>query len=83
MTNAREENAAEIQREEQERDKLRSDLSSDSGLTAEQLDDAYNPEGGGEHPRFTRSDWRQAVENEETLTGYWAWVVSEIEQALE
>lgn len=43
----------------------------DAFLTAEQLDEIYNPEGGGEHPDFTREDWRQEVANEDTLCGYW------------
>lgn len=43
----------------------------DACLTEEQLDEIYNPEGDGEHPDFTREDWRQEVANEETLCGYW------------
>jgi len=50
----------------------------DYDLTAEQLDDKYNPDGGGEHPIITRADWRQAVESEDTLTGYWEWVEHQI-----
>ena len=46
----------------------------DTDLTAEQLDDKYNPDGDGEHPTHTRSDWRWAGENEDTLVGYWEWV---------
>lgn len=46
----------------------------DYGLTAEQLDDKYNPEGGGQHPVYTRADWRAAVDNEDTISGYWEWV---------
>ncbi|HGA2320469.1 TPA: hypothetical protein ACIRVE_005085 [Pseudomonas putida] len=46
----------------------------DDGLTAEQLDDKYNADGDGEHPEFTRADWREAVQLESTLTGYWQWV---------
>lgn len=46
----------------------------DYGLTAEQLDDKYNPEGGGQHPEYTRADWRAAVDNEDTISGYWEWV---------
>ncbi len=46
----------------------------DFGLTAEQLDDKYNPEGDGEHPTFPRADWQYEVANGDTLSGYWAWV---------
>lgn len=51
----------------------------DYGLNAEQLDCKYNPDGGGEHPRNTRKDWREAVANEDTISGYWEWIVSKIE----
>lgn len=50
-------------------------------LTAEQLDDKYNPDGDGEHPRFRRKDWRAEVEAKNTLRGYWQWVESQAEQA--
>ena len=43
-------------------------------LTADQLDEKYNPDGGGEHPEFRRDLWRDDVANEYTLQGYWAWV---------
>lgn len=49
-------------------------------LSAEELDDKYNPDGNGEHPRFQRADWRAAVANDETLVGYWQWVEYQIEQ---
>lgn len=52
----------------------------DLNLTADQLDEKYNPEGDGEHPTFTRKDWRQAVRQEETLTGYWVWVEAQLWQ---
>ena len=38
----------------------------DYGLTAEQLDDKYNPDGEGQHPEDTRS-------------GYWEWVRHQLE----
>jgi hypothetical protein len=57
------------------------DHNPDLDLDAEQLNIKYNRHGGGEHPTFTRSNWRDAVENEDTLTGYWVWVVSELERA--
>jgi hypothetical protein len=43
-------------------------------LSVEQLDEKYNPEGGGEHPLFTRLDWRHEVYDENTVVGYWQWV---------
>lgn len=46
----------------------------DADLTPEQLDDKYNPHGDGEHPKHTREDWREAVAQEHTISGYWAWV---------
>lgn len=46
----------------------------DFDLSAEELDDKYNPEGDGEHPFLTRADWREAVANEDTISGYWAWL---------
>lgn len=53
---------------------------SDRRLSAEQLDDKYNPDGDGEHPTFTRWDWRQAVAQQSTICGYWLWVEYQIEQ---
>ena len=46
----------------------------DFGLTAEQLDDKYNPDGDGEHPGFPRAMWRDWVDQRDTISGYWAWV---------
>lgn len=43
-------------------------------MEPEVLDDLYNPHGGGEHPLFPRDAWRWAVQEEETLSGYWQWV---------
>lgn len=51
----------------------------DYDLTAEQLDDKYNPDGDGEHPYFTRKEWRNEVANENTCSGYWLWMQSEID----
>ncbi|MBM3105560.1 hypothetical protein IIE18_10455 [Pseudomonas sp. V1] len=50
----------------------------DIRLTADQLEQKYSPAGGGQHPTFTRADWRIAVENDDTISGYWAWVQGEI-----
>ncbi|VVP30160.1 hypothetical protein [Pseudomonas fluorescens] len=46
----------------------------DDEMTPAQLDEKYNAAGGGEHPVYTRSDWREAVAQEYTLSGYWEWV---------
>lgn len=53
----------------------------DFSLSASQLDDKYNPDGGGEHPAYTRDDWRQEVAEENTLRGYWDWVAAQLESA--
>ncbi|WP_027589501.1 hypothetical protein [Pseudomonas sp. RL] len=50
----------------------------DLGLSPGQLDDKYNPEGGGEHPYFTRQDWHNAVATGRTMSGYWDWLYREI-----
>ena len=55
-------------------------MSDERFLTAEQLDDLYNQDGCGGHPTHTRSMWRQAVSQGETLRGYWDWVVAQIEE---
>lgn len=52
----------------------------DEGLSAEELDHKYNPDGGGEHPKFTREDWRDAVANDETILGYWDWLEEQIRE---
>ena len=46
----------------------------DADLSAEELDDKYNPNGDGEHPRITRKMWREAVSVEATISGYWDWL---------
>ena len=53
-------------------------LAEDRSQDGNQLDHYYNPNGDGEHPLFSRADWRQAVTNDETLYGYWAWVARSI-----
>lgn len=53
------------------------------GFTPAQLEVQYShggANGGGEHPVFTRADWRHAVGDGETVIGYWAWLLSEIRQ---
>lgn len=51
----------------------------DRELTAEQLDDKYNPDGDGEHPIVTRECWRHEVFESNTLLGYWDWVAHKLE----
>jgi hypothetical protein len=54
-----------------------------TNLMAAQLDGYYNPggvNGSGEHPTFTRADWRRVVGDGATVTGYWVWLASEISQ---
>lgn len=55
-------------------------LNADRELYTGELDDKYNPKGDGEHPIFPRSDWRDQVAQENTLRGYWDWVVAQIEE---
>lgn len=54
----------------------------DAALSAEELADKYAGEDGswGEHPIHRRSDWREEVTNDNTLHGYWSWVVSKLEE---
>lgn len=53
----------------------------DQGLKADELDEKYNPTGGGEHPLFTRSHWRADVIDEITICGYWEWVSNCVKDA--
>lgn len=55
----------------------------DHGLSAEQLDDKYNPDGGGQHPEFTRAMWREEVANERVYCGYWAWCEVRVDEEVE
>lgn len=50
----------------------------DLQLLPPQLDCKYNPDGDGQHPFFTRANWREAVANDDTISGYWDWVYNEI-----
>jgi hypothetical protein len=52
-------------------------------LTPAQLEGHYSHggvNGGGQHPRFTRANWRHVVGDGKTVTGYWAWLAGEISQ---
>ncbi|MHC5194806.1 hypothetical protein ACYSUW_13725 [Pseudomonas frederiksbergensis] len=51
----------------------------DIRLSSEQLRTRY--EAAGEHARFTKQGWKDEVENDETIRGYWDWVMAQIEQA--
>ena len=52
----------------------------DAMLNADGLKEKYSPTGGGEHPLFKREDWRTAVNSDDTLLGYWGWVVNQLNQ---
>ena len=54
----------------------------DALLSAEELAQKYAGEDGswGQHPIHRRSDWREEVANDDTLQGYWSWVVSKLEE---
>ena len=52
-------------------------------LTPAQLEVHYShggANGGGQHPRFTRANWRHIVGDGKTVTGYWVWLAGEISQ---
>lgn len=51
------------------------------GMTADELETKYSPNGGGEHPKFTRSEWRRQVADDETISGYWQWVAQQVSEA--
>lgn len=53
-------------------------LTEDLSCPGNQLDDKYNPEGDGEHPVISRAEWREAVAQHHTVSGYWDWVAHEI-----
>ena len=54
----------------------------DATLNSEELADKYAGEDGswGQHPIFRRQEWREEVANDDTLQGYWAWVVSKLNE---
>ena len=51
-------------------------------LSAQELAEKYaGPNGAwGEHPDFCRNDWQTEVGNDDTLLGYWDWVVAQLDQ---
>lgn len=52
----------------------------DYELNAEQLDEKYNSDGDGEHPRYTRNTWKDAVYLGDTFYGYWDWVEYQLDK---
>ena len=66
----------------QARAELAEILRKDHGHDGQSLDDEYNQEGDGEHPVFIRTEWRQAVENLDTVSGYWDWCAYKIDDWL-
>ena len=53
----------------------------DFGLSADQLEEKYSPDGDSEHPEITRGDWHQAVTERSTTLGYWDWLSSQLDIA--
>lgn len=51
----------------------------DHTLDADQLRTKYSRVG--EHPRYLKSDWKDEVERDSTLRGYWDWVQAQSEAA--
>lgn len=52
---------------------MRSD--SDKGSSAEELDDKYNQDGEGEHPKYTRHTWQTYLSSHPNFVlGYWEWI---------
>ena len=49
-------------------------------LNGDALDMKYNPNGDGEHPIFTRAAWRAAVDQQETISGYWDWAAHQLKK---
>jgi hypothetical protein len=59
------------------------DLGSDLRLSREQLQEKYeaHDSGWGSHPNYTRQDWKYAVANDDSLSGYWEWVYYCVQEA--
>lgn len=52
----------------------------DKELSAAELQAKYSTgDSWGKHPDHTPTDWQYAVANGDTRSGYWDWVVSEVE----
>ncbi|HFL2868614.1 TPA: hypothetical protein ACGWVL_002988 [Pseudomonas aeruginosa] len=62
---------------------LRNTTDQDIHLSADQLEQKYSPAGGGQHPTFTREDWRNAVAADDTTSGYWPWVNGQVQSLLD
>lgn len=52
----------------------------DFALGVDGLRQKYDAQG--EHPYFDREEWRRAVRDDETLSGYWDWVASALDEQL-
>lgn len=46
----------------------------DFGKSADELELKYSPHGDGEHPLHTRAEWRDEVNQDTTISGYWQWL---------
>jgi hypothetical protein len=55
----------------------------DYGLTADELEEKFSPNGDGENPAYTREAWREQVQSQSTSASYWDWMESEIYQEME
>ena len=33
----------------------------------------------GEHPKYSKGDWRYEIDNNDTVLGYWEWVYMKLE----
>lgn len=53
-------------------------------LAADELATKYNPPDrdarDGEHPRYSQRDWRQAIAQRATISGYWQWVEVKLDE---
>lgn len=52
----------------------------DYGLTVEQLEARYSPDGDGQHPVYTIWDWVQVVAQRSTREGYWYWLKHQLDE---
>lgn len=57
------------------------DPRADHELTVLELEDKYSGGAGwGEHPDWSRPDWRDEVVKEDTQCGYWEWVFNKVQE---
>jgi len=55
-------------------------VQADIGRSPEELEALYSSNGDGEHPKFTRSYWRDCVAEQSTVQGYWNWVSHQLKE---